>query len=304
MPDPFHAGERSVQEATGERHTAVLNGQAIADRVPAAARSFVRQQHLCLLGGAAPEGEIWAILAGGPQGFATTDESCESLTLQLEDPRGLLAHRPLLETLVEGDRLGVLFIELTTRRRLRVNGRCERWDAGELVIRVEQAHALCPKYIQRRELREREPLPGPPLLTAGRSLSPAVVDWITRADTFFVASAGPGGAADVSHRGGRPGFVRHQDGVLRIPDYPGNSMFATLGNFAINPRAGLVFVDFDADRMLQLTGEAELQLNGDGSSAETAGTGRWWCFRPQRWVVSPLNRSFSATSADPSPFNP
>ena len=72
------------------------------------------------------------------------------------------------------------------------------------------------------------------LLTADRR------DWILRADTLFVASAHPGQGADASHRGGRPGFVQipHPQ-TLRIPDYPGNNTFNTLGNFENYPHAGL-----------------------------------------------------------------
>nr|WP_231865084.1 pyridoxamine 5'-phosphate oxidase family protein [Sorangium cellulosum] len=52
--------------------------------------------------------------------------------------------------------------------------------------------------------------------------------------------------ADVSHRGSKPGFVRvtEEDGrtVLTSPDFTGNFGFNTLGNLALNPRAGVLFV--------------------------------------------------------------
>ncbi len=71
---------------------------------------------------------------------------------------------------------------------------------------------------------------------------------IRNADTFFVASYvnGEDGhrRVDVSHRGGRSGFVRlDADDVLTVPDFAGNLFFNTLGNFLVNPKAGLVFVD-------------------------------------------------------------
>ena len=82
------------------------------------------------------------------------------------------------------------------------------------------------------------------------------------ADTFFVASAHPRRGTDVSHRGGDPGFVRMlDDHTLRVPDYAGNSMFNTLGNLHVNPRAGLLFVDFDRWRTLQLTGTATIRFD-------------------------------------------
>ena len=64
---------------------------------------------------------------------------------------------------------------------------------------------------------------------------------------------------DVSHRGGKPGFamVAHET-LLLLPDYAGNCMFNTLGNIAISPKCGLLFIDFDTGDSLQLTGEAEI----------------------------------------------
>lgn len=304
MRDPFHPGERAIQETTGERDVALLNGQLIADRVPAAAKLFVDQQRYCVLGWSSPDGELWAAFLAGPQGFASTDEDRQNLYLRLGEDLGALARISPFTDMREGDYLGTLFIELATRRRLRVNGRVARFVDGEITVAVDQAHPLCPKYIQRRRLEDRESGPATMEIREGETLSEDLIAWVTGADTFFVASAHPDGSADVSHRGGRPGFVRLQGGVLRIPDYPGNSMFNTLGNLALNPRAGLTFFDFRANRQLQMTGDVRLDLEAGAPAGETGGTGRWWEFMPRRWVVSPLSKSFAWKFIDESPFNP
>lgn len=304
MHDPFHSGERSVQEQAGVRDAALLNGRLIAGRIPAAATQFLTQQHSCVLGWSSAAGEVWALFLGGPQGFAFPDEDGQILYLRLHDDLRTLSRLPPLAEIREGDRLGALFIELATRRRLRVNGRVARIGDDEVALAVDQANPLCPKYIQRRRLEEREPEPVMSGVRKGEILSEDLISWITGADTFFVASALPDRTANVSHRGGRPGFVRFHDGTLRIPDYPGNNMFNTLGNFALHPRAGLVFVDFAANRQLQMTGDARLDLSAGPGAGETGGTGRWWEFQPHAWIVSPLNRTFAWTFLDESPFNP
>ncbi|MEG4343628.1 pyridoxamine 5'-phosphate oxidase family protein [Microcoleus sp. A003_D6] len=68
---------------------------------------------------------------------------------------------------------------------------------------------------------------------------------------------------DVSHRGGKPGFVRPDDDcTLTVPDFSGNCQFNTFGNLELNPSAGLLFVDFDRGNLLYLTGTAEVIWEG------------------------------------------
>lgn len=304
MRDPFHSGERLIQEKTEERDAALINGQSITDQIPAAAQLFVTQQHYCALGWSSPDGELWSAFLGGLQGFARTSEDRRTLYLRLDRDRSSLFCVPPFTEMLEGDHLGVLFTELATRRRLRVNGRIARFAGGEISLRIDQAYPLCPKYIQRRRVEEQELGPVTNGIREGEALSEDLIAWITGADTFFVASAHPDGPADVSHRGGSPGFVRYQNGALRIPDYSGNSMFNTLGNLMLNPRAGLVFVDFAANRQLQITGDVRLDLKADVAVDETGGTGRWWEFTPRKWIITPLNTSFRWNFIDESPFNP
>ena len=61
-----------------------------------------------------------------------------------------------------------------------------------------------------------------------------------------LAAPQPTGGMDVSHRGGRPGFVKLDGDTLVVPDFRGNRYFNTLGNLVSDPRAALVFVDFAA----------------------------------------------------------
>ena len=82
---------------------------------------------------------------------------------------------------------------------------------------------------------------------------------IAASDTFFVASRSRAeidraGELDMSHRGGRPGFVGVPGDTLVIPDFRGNRFFNTLGNFLGDPRAGLLFIDFASGDLLQLQG--------------------------------------------------
>jgi predicted pyridoxine 5'-phosphate oxidase superfamily flavin-nucleotide-binding protein len=309
MVDPYHSGERAIQEMTGERDKAVLNGRYIAGALSPRASGFLEQQQLCALGWRSPAGKVWASVLAGRQGFARAEDSGATLTLRLDDEADILSASPPFAALKIGDPLGVLFLDPSKRRRLRINGRVADLHGQRLAITIDQAYPNCAKYIQQRTIAPTasDDRIGPREIEMGDALTPALRSWIGTADTFLVASAHPDGAVDCSHRGGSPGFVRLHGDELRIPDYPGNSMFNTFGNFALNPGAGLTFLDFAASRQLKLTGHVSLDLNAGkvgGDAQDSGGTGRWWTFKPTKWVVAPLNLPMRWDFVEASPFNP
>jgi predicted pyridoxine 5'-phosphate oxidase superfamily flavin-nucleotide-binding protein len=198
----------------------------------------------------------------------------------------------------------MLFIEPSTRRRYRVNGSIEQHE--ELLrVSIDQAYANCPKYIQQRHVvKTSKPVYEAPE-ERGTTLAPHLYDIIRKADTFFVASSNDAGDLDASHRGGDPGFVSiEEDGSLLIPDYAGNSMYNTLGNFITNPKAGLVFPDFDRQRTLQLTGSVEIFWEHDDPQSRSGGTGRFWKFYPDRWILLENLKGYDWDFIEYSPFNP
>jgi hypothetical protein len=81
--------------------------------------------------------------------------------------------------------------------------------------------------------------------------------FIAAASMVFVASADADGQPDCSYKGGLPGFVRVLDErTLCLPDYDGNGMYRTWGNVLVNPRVGLLFLDFERGRRLRVNGRA------------------------------------------------
>lgn len=82
-------------------------------------------------------------------------------------------------------------------------------------------------------------------------------DFIQRCAMFFIASADAEGQPDCSYKGGMPGFVRVEDErTLVIPDYDGNGMYRSWGNVRVNPKVGLLFIDFENPRRLRVNGSA------------------------------------------------
>ena len=76
---------------------------------------------------------------------------------------------------------------------------------------------------------------------------------------FFLATADADGWPDCSYKGGRPGFVRVvADEALAFPSYDGNGMFKSLGNVLVNPKVGLLFLDFEKPKRLRVNGTASI----------------------------------------------
>jgi len=174
---------------------------------------------------------------------------------------------PGLADLSIGSDVGVLGIDLSNRRRNRMHGRVARVCDSQLDIEVIQSYGNCPKYINTRVISEqRQDNKKPYIAPESRdSLSAKDRMLIEQSGTFFIASAYNGGTgadyegADVSHRGGKPGFVFVNDEhTLTVPDYIGNNMFNTLGNLLLNPRAGILFIDFENGDLLKLHAAAEI----------------------------------------------
>ena len=146
---------------------------------------------------------------------------------------------------------------------MRLNGRARPDGAGGLEIEAREVYANCPKYIHPRAATLPEPAPATDRRWSN-GLTPTQAQWLSSVDTLFIATRHLTAGADVSHRGGDPGFVQVADpGHVLIPDYPGNTMFNTLGNIAADGRAGLLVVDFTTGRLLQLTGRSTISWDAD-----------------------------------------
>ncbi len=302
---PYHEGELLVQERTGQQIQAGQNGGVITDRIIPGAIPFIAQQPMVVLGSVDTDQNVWASVLFGPPGFVSaTDDRTVDFDLS---QAGYDEKDPLWPNISVDARVGMLVIELATRRRLRVNGNLRRVDDNRLQLDVIEAYPNCPQYIQRRHIAHVS-LDDPRTeieSRAGDILIPSQRASIGEADTFFVASAHPERGVDVSHRGGNRGFVEVLDErTLRVPDYAGNSMFNTLGNFVANPRAGLLFIDFDANRTLQLIGRPEIQWELDQPNDRTGGTRRYWDFTDERRLEKPLPHQVEWELLDYSPFNP
>ncbi|CAP45067.1 2Fe-2S iron-sulfur cluster-binding protein [Bordetella petrii] len=282
QPSPWHAGELALQSQAGALAKMDDVGRRyVRDYMPDQHRGFFAQLPFVAIGAVAPDGAVWATLRAGSPGFLASPDP-RRMTLALAREAG----DPADAGLEDGNAIGLLGIDLATRRRNRMNG-VLRHALGQIAyVDVEQSFGNCPRYIQQRSVAfTRDPaVPADIPPQALDALDDRARTLIARADSFFVASYADlpdtTRQVDVSHRGGRPGFVRlDSDGGMTIPDFSGNLFFNTLGNFMVNPRAGVTFADFDSGELLQMSGRAEVIVDSPDIAA-FQGAERLWRFFP------------------------
>ncbi|MFC0577526.1 2Fe-2S iron-sulfur cluster-binding protein [Paraburkholderia solisilvae] len=300
---PWHAGELALQRKVGVADQMKdLGRRVLRDHMPDQHRAFFAQLPFVALGSVDRDGDVWATVIAGKPGFMQAPDAHRLNVGASPDPRD-----PAAAGVHDGAAVGLLGIELHTRRRNRMNGVVRERSAGGFAVDVGQSFGNCPQYIQIRNFTfSRDPAvhaDAQPIVSS--ELSGRAREIIAGADTFFVASYADRGSAsvsgnaggdgaevtagvrrevDVSHRGGNTGFVRvGADGTLTIPDFAGNLFFATLGNILMNGHAGLAFVDFATGDLLQITGDATVDLDSPEIAA-FQGAERVWRVKPRRVV--------------------
>lgn len=312
----FHEGERAVQARVGSAVRArmeEIGPRVIRDFMPDQHREFFEQLPFVVAGTVDAGGQPWASVLARPPGFIHSPDA-RHLLVRAQP----LAGDPLQGTLADGAAIGLLGIEPHTRRRNRMNGIVRGPNASGFVVELSQSFGNCPKYIQAREpvYVDRPAHAAGPVVHESAQLSDAARRMIEQADTLFLATAyagdgekaGRAGGVDVSHRGGKPGFVRVEaDGTLTVPDFVGNYFFNTLGNLVVNPRAGLLFIDFDNGDLLYVAVTADIIWDGPEVDAFT-GAQRLMRFKvqsmrlvesslPLRWGEAELSPVLEATGA-------
>ncbi|WP_035998399.1 pyridoxamine 5'-phosphate oxidase family protein [Paraburkholderia caribensis] len=277
----WHAGELALQEKAGVADVmADVGRRVIREYMPDQHREFFEQLPFIIIGSVDDAGNVWSTIRTGRAGFVRSPTSKSLRICALADEVD-----PVSRGIEVGKAVGLLGIDLFTRRRNRMNGVVSHVDESGFEVAVGQSFGNCPSYIHRRVMHA---VGDPEAVSASRPESSVRISAFCRsmieaADTFFVATyADIDGKrqVDVSHRGGKPGFVRvDEDGTLTVPDFAGNSFFSTLGNILLNGKAGLVFANVSTGDLLQISGKAEVVVDSPEIAA-FQGAERIWRFNP------------------------
>ena len=261
----FHAGERAVQaRAEVSQDYVDMVSRAIRSVMPDQHRRFFTSLPVLFMGALDQGSRVWSFPVFGAPGFLSSPRA-DQLVVDGKPP---LADLLALDLSV-GAKVGAIGLQLSTRRRNRVNGTLLESEQG-LMIGVDQSFGNCPQYIQTREIDWQEQGRLMPKAVKLDRLTPEAEALIHQADTFFIASrvkdlnADPRAGIDASHRGGKPGFLGiNEDGSLSFPDFSGNKFFNTLGNIEDDGRVGMFVPNFDTGSAVLLTGRGKVDWSSD-----------------------------------------
>jgi predicted pyridoxine 5'-phosphate oxidase superfamily flavin-nucleotide-binding protein len=188
VASPWHKGEREMQRRAGaEERMAVVGPRHIRDHLTPQHQEFFPMLPFVIVGAVDPEGDAWATMLSGRPGF-----------LGVPDPRTLhvaaagAASDPAALGLEDGDAVGLLGIQLETRRRNRLNGIVRKREAGGFDVAVEHSFGNCDKYITvRQHSFARDPAAVVEIRTLqSKALDGRMTRMIREADTLFVALPG------------------------------------------------------------------------------------------------------------------
>ena len=304
MDTSYHKGEIALQKRFGGAGIAHKASRIITNKIVKGAIPFVENQTFVIVSSKDDNGNIWtSLLIGKSKWISANEEGKIRFFLdKICSPNSDI----FFKNVKENHQVGMIVIDLGTRRRYRINGQIQLNDLYFDLI-IQEAYPNCPKYIQRRIPSFTDKTQQTVAATQGSNLTEAQKAWITQSDTFFVGSQSNHGFLDASHRGGAAGFIEIlENGALKIPDYVGNSMYNTLGNLLEVPQAGLLFIDFKQGNVLQLTGTTTFLFDqfSDNDQMKTTETGRYWLFKTTAWIQTNQHHEIDWEFLDYSPFIP
>ncbi|MEO1133976.1 MAG: pyridoxamine 5'-phosphate oxidase family protein [Cyanobacteria bacterium J06639_1] len=303
---PFHAGEWEVQQRYGVRDRVETFGrQMVREYLLEQHRQFYARLPFLLIGAVDRRGNPWASVVASKPGFISSPDP-QRLWIESHPLFG----SPLQESFSVGTKVGILGILPESRRRNRLSGRISRIEATGFEVEVIQSFGNCPQYIQTRTIEVLPDIDRPsasrPLHRSDR-LDDSARTLIQDADTFFIATSyaedieARSQGADVSHRGGKPGFVCVQnDKTFVFPDFSGNLIFNTVGNLLLNPKAGFLFIDFNSGDLLYVTGATQIIWDG-GDVRDFEGAERLICCSVESIVRVEQSLPLRFTFGDYSP---
>jgi predicted pyridoxine 5'-phosphate oxidase superfamily flavin-nucleotide-binding protein len=163
MTELYHEGNRRLQDRFDTRRLADrIEERLDRDTFDADDRAFIESRDMFFLATADEHGMPQCSYKGGAPGFVRVVDE-RTLAFPNYDGNGTYLS---MGNLLLNPQLGILFIDFTSPKRLRVNGIAsiaeddpllDAYPEAQFVVRMSATHVLpnCPRYVHRMEVVER-----------------------------------------------------------------------------------------------------------------------------------------------------
>ncbi len=110
--------------------------------------------------------------------------------------------------------------------------------------------------------------------------------FISKRDSFYMATVGENGFPYIQHRGGPKGFLKVLDeNRLGFIDFSGNMQYISVGNLATNNKVALFLADYPNKKRLKIYAKAEIVEIKDDPILHRLLDLEDYKFRPERMMV-------------------
>jgi uncharacterized protein len=159
----YHDASRAFQDRFDTRRLADrIEERIVHDTIDADDRAFIERQELFFLATCDAEGQPQCSYKGGEPGFVRVLDE-RTVAFPSYDGNGMYLS---LGNAVAQPRVGLLFVDFTAPKRLRLNGVASvsvddpllaSYPEAQAIVRVSATHVFpnCPRYVHRMEIVER-----------------------------------------------------------------------------------------------------------------------------------------------------
>ncbi|NJB70123.1 hypothetical protein GGR42_000585 [Saonia flava] len=93
-------------------------------------------------------------------------------------------------------------------------------------------------------------------------VTPALVDFLSKMDSFYFGTSNSNGQPYIQHRGGPKGFIEKLNSKqLAFVDYRGNKQFISSGNLSENNKAFIFLMDYPNRTRIKIWGTAKVEYD-------------------------------------------
>lgn len=253
MNSVYHEGEIRIQELMGVRTISDSLSSMIQKDMSVVAIQFLKALSFSVITFSKETTILHSSIVFGFDSFIkilTKNELLIDLTNRSFIPKEILEGKVL--------NIGFIGLDFENKMRIRINGKGDIKN-NQLHLVIDEIYSNCPKYITDRKLKGKLDFSDEIKLYKNSFLEGNSKHILSNTDTFFLSTIHKSKGADISHKGGKKGFLRVISSTkFEFDDFPGNNLYNSIGNIYTNPNINILAIDFFSNDILHIVGTAKI----------------------------------------------